>query len=76
MPAAYGGRGIHRYSEAATLVGIEVPDVSRNIELKPYALSAVTTDNTADEPFANDLSRDPFLATRTFAVKLTKLFRF
>jgi hypothetical protein len=24
----------------------------------------------------NELSRDPFLATRTFAVKLTKLFRF
>lgn len=58
MSAAYGGRGIHRYSEAATLVGIEVPMRSRNIELKPYALSALTTDNTAEEPFSNDLGGD------------------
>jgi len=58
MSAAYGGRGIHRYSEAATLVGIEVPMRSRNIELKPYALSALTTDNTEEEPFSNDLGGD------------------
>ncbi|HXV63609.1 MAG TPA: DUF5916 domain-containing protein [Vicinamibacteria bacterium] len=58
IPAAYGGRGIHRYSEAATLVGIEVPLSSRNIELKPYGLSSLTTDNTAEEPFSNEVGGD------------------
>jgi hypothetical protein len=58
IPAAYGPRGIHRYSEAATLVGIEVPLRSRNVELKPYALSSLTTDQTAEEPFSNDLGGD------------------
>lgn len=54
LPAAYGGPGIGQMDLAATLVGLETPSRSRNIELKPYALSSVTTDNTAVVPFAND----------------------
>jgi hypothetical protein len=48
-------RGIYRFSEGATLVGIEAPLASRNIELKPYALSSVVTNNSADPAVVNDL---------------------
>jgi hypothetical protein len=58
MSPAYGGRAIHRYSEAATLVGIEVPLSSRSIELKPFALGSLATDNTVDPPSSNDLGAD------------------
>jgi hypothetical protein len=35
-------------------VGVETPGQSMNLELKPYAVSSVTTDNTIAEPFSND----------------------
>ena len=44
---AGGGRGssaIFRVSAAGTLVGLEPPDVSRLLEVKPYAIGGVTTD--------------------------------
>ncbi len=41
-------RGITKMSSAATLIGLEAPSGSRNIELKPYALGGVATDNTGD----------------------------
>jgi hypothetical protein len=47
-------RGIVKVSSAAPLVGLEPPAGSRTIELKPYALSGVTTDNTATPVLAND----------------------
>ena len=40
-------RGIFRVSDAATLVGLEVPEGSRNIEVKPYGIGGVTTDASA-----------------------------
>ena len=55
MPASYGtGQAIGRMGSAATLVGVETPGQSMNLELKPYAVSSVTTDNTIAEPFSND----------------------
>jgi hypothetical protein len=39
-------RGILKVSSAATLVGLEAPPATRNLEVKPYALLGVTTDNT------------------------------
>ncbi len=45
--SAGGGRGaagIFRVSAAATLVGLEPPDASRLLEIKPYAIGGVTTD--------------------------------
>lgn len=39
-------RGILKVSSAATLEGIQVPSGSRNLELKPYALAGISTDNT------------------------------
>ena len=39
-----GAAGIFRVSAAGTLVGIETPPASRNIEIKPYGIGGVTTD--------------------------------
>ena len=55
IPAAYGQPGVYRFSVAGTLVGVQAPESSRNIEIKPYAISTVTTDNNAEVPFRNDL---------------------
>jgi len=53
-----GSQGILRVSEAATLVGLDLPPGSRNLEIKPYALSALTTDHAAAPSInnAHDLS--------------------
>ena len=45
--SAGGGRGaagIFRVSAGATLVGIEPPEASRLVEIKPYAIGGLTTD--------------------------------
>ncbi len=55
---ARGGLALFLFSEAATLVGIEVPGSNRTLELKPYALPSLTTDQTADEPFSNNLDAE------------------
>jgi hypothetical protein len=54
VPAALGTGGVSRMASAATVVGIETPSESKNIELKPYAVTSVTTDRAAREPFEND----------------------
>lgn len=49
-------RGILKVSSAGTLVGLQVPPTGPNIELKPYAISSATTDNTARPALSNDLA--------------------
>ena len=45
VPASTGGSSsIFRVSRAATLVGLDLPPASKNIELKPYGISKMTTD--------------------------------
>ncbi len=58
ISAGNGPGGIFRVSAAATLVGIDAPSGSKNLELKPYAIGGVSTDLTADDPFTNQGSRD------------------
>ncbi len=58
VPASYGGRGIYKLSSAATLVGLEVPPQGRNLEIKPYGISAVTTNRQAKPAVSNDLTGD------------------
>jgi hypothetical protein len=58
IAASYRGQGILKLSQGATLVGIEPPPRSLNLELKPYATSGLRTDLTADEPYSNDLDAD------------------
>lgn len=58
VPASYGGRGLNKLSSAATLVGLEVPAQGSNLEIKPYAISAVTTNEQATPVLSNDLTGD------------------
>jgi hypothetical protein len=58
MPAAFGPSGLAQMQVAATLVGLVTPARSRNIELKPYAVSSSTTDTLAAEPFRNRVTGD------------------
>ena len=58
MPVSYGAWAVHHVSMAATLYGLEVPAVSANLELKPYAISDLRTDRTATPAFSNDLGAD------------------
>jgi hypothetical protein len=55
------GRGfgaINQMSRAATLVGIEAPPGSRNIEIKPYAVADLTSDVTVLPQIDNKLDGD------------------
>ena len=54
VPIAAGRRGLFRLSDAALLVGLDVPDSGANLEIKPYGISGVATDLTVDPPRRND----------------------
>jgi hypothetical protein len=57
LPASTGGStSIFRISRAATLIGLDLPPASKNIELKPYAISKLTTDRA--QAISNDLDPD------------------
>jgi hypothetical protein len=57
VPASIGEAGHFRaVSLAATLVGLEAPSGSANLEIKPYAISNLTTDPTRGDP--TDLDGD------------------
>jgi hypothetical protein len=59
LPASFGtGNAVARMGSAATLKGVETPRQSLNLELKPYVVSAVTTNRTATTPINNDLDGD------------------
>ena len=58
IPAAFGGRGHFQVSLAATLAGLEAPAGSRNLEIKPYAISDLTSDPTATPAVSNELGGD------------------
>ena len=58
VPASYGMGGGNRLNVAGTLVGIETPQASKNLELKPYAISSLSDDNTGAVPVANELKKD------------------
>jgi hypothetical protein len=58
MPRSFGLNAIYHMGSAATLVGLETPQQSLNLELKPYVVSSLTTDRTARQPFSNDPDAD------------------
>jgi hypothetical protein len=59
LPQSMGGaQGYFRISQAATLVGLDLPPASRNIELKPYAISRLTRDRVAAPDGSDDLDGD------------------
>jgi hypothetical protein len=53
-----GPMGFNRVSSAGTLVGLDLPPASRNVEVKPYAISRVTTDRVAAPAVVNDFDPD------------------
>ena len=53
VPASWEWRGIRKLSSAATLVGIVTPSSVKNIEVKPFAISGVTTDRSVSPPLQN-----------------------
>jgi hypothetical protein len=57
MPQAYGN-GVFRVSVAATLVGLETPPLSKNLDVKPYLIGGFTTDHVSRPAFDNRGSRD------------------
>jgi len=58
VPASYGNPGVMRVSLAATLVGLQASGTGVGLEIKPYALSSLTTDRTAAPPTSNDPAGD------------------
>jgi hypothetical protein len=58
VPAATGRAGIMKISSAGTVVGIEAPSKTGNVEVKPYLIGDVTTDRAATPPTSNELAGD------------------
>jgi hypothetical protein len=58
VPASSGMQGIYRFADAATLVGLETPALARNLEIKPYGISSLTTNRAAVRPFSNHVGGD------------------
>ena len=58
IPAALAFQGMFRFSSAPTLVGVEVPESGTRLEVKPYAISDVTTDLNATPRLSNDPGGD------------------
>jgi uncharacterized protein DUF5916 len=53
-----GPQAFNRISAGGTLVGLDLPPASRNLELKPYLIGGVTTDRVRRPPVTNDFDRD------------------
>jgi hypothetical protein len=53
-----GPQALNRISSAGTLVGLDLPAAGRNIELKPYAVSRLTTDRARAQPINDDVGGD------------------
>jgi hypothetical protein len=58
VPRVLGVRGILQLSSAATLVGLDAPATSLNIEVKPYALSSARADRAIDPALRTDFDGD------------------
>ena len=58
MRPQWGVGAFFRASAAATLVGVETPPAGLNMEIKPYAISRVTTDLVTKPAVRNDAEPD------------------
>ena len=58
VPSANAGSALYRMSLAATLVGLDVPSGSKNLEIKPYATTDLTTDRNANPRISNEVGGD------------------
>jgi hypothetical protein len=56
VPASLAGpQALNRVSAAGTLVGLDLPPASKNLEIEPYAISRLDTDRASAPPRSNDL---------------------
>ena len=55
-PESFSSNGAFRMASAATLVGLEAPSGSNNLEFRPYAISTLTTDRPLG--ISNDVDAD------------------
>jgi hypothetical protein len=53
-----GPQAFNRISSGGTLIGLDLPPAGRNLELKPYAISRLTTDRLRTPPVSNDFDGD------------------
>ncbi len=59
VQASTGGRqSINRVAAAANLTGLDLPPAGKNIEIKPYATSSLTSDLTRTPRISNDVDGD------------------
>jgi hypothetical protein len=54
----WGPGAIFRMSAAATLTGVQAPPAGKNLEIKPYAISRLTTDVVSTPKVSNQLEKD------------------
>jgi hypothetical protein len=53
-----GPQALNRVSAGGTLVGLDLPPAGLNLELKPYAISRVTTDRVRTPAISNDFGME------------------
>ena len=53
-----GPQALNRVSAAGTLVGLDLPAAGKNIELKPYTVSRLTTDNVRKPPVRDEFGTE------------------
>jgi hypothetical protein len=58
VPLAWGRRGLSKVSSTGPMVGLEAPSKLRNLDIKPYALGANTTNRLANPSIDNDLAAE------------------
>jgi hypothetical protein len=53
-----GPQAFNRISSAGTLVGLDLPEAGKNIEIKPYTVSRLTTDRLRVPQVSNEFEQD------------------
>ncbi len=53
-----GPQALNRVSAGGTLVGLDLPETGKNIELKPYAVARTTTDRVRIPPISNSVGTE------------------
>jgi len=53
-----GPQALNRVSAGGTLVGLDLPEAGKNIELKPYVVSRITTDRVRTPQITNDFGSE------------------
>ena len=58
VPAGLGLTALFHAASAATMVGLEAPEMRRTLELKPYVIADLKSDRSSGRRLTNDLSGD------------------